>query len=181
MRGYSYVSLWEETFPSRHDVWGANLFWFCEMFFECFLTMMSKCGSVMISVPSKPLALIVRSGRKMKVFFISKLTESSSSLSSRSYFSFHSLEFHTRMCVKVNRIEKNQLSLCLPHVRVLMKKIWFILLEYVWTNLLNVRLWKWIGNTQNYFFRTFIAKLQIALLLTLPPFTICSGFVILNT
>lgn len=60
------------------------------------LTMMSKCGIVTRSSPRNPLALLVRSGRKMKVFFISKLTESFSSLSSRSYFSFHSLGvFHS--------------------------------------------------------------------------------------
>lgn len=90
------------------------------------LTMMSKCGIVTRSLPRNPLALLVRSGRKMKVFFISKLTESSSSLSSRSYFSFHSLGVFHSMNVSCEskytykKSEwKNQLNLCYgpTHIR----------------------------------------------------------------
>lgn len=55
------------------------------------LTIISKWGIVTISFPVNPEASFVRSGRKMKVLIISKLTVSSFSLSTKSVFSFHSL------------------------------------------------------------------------------------------
>lgn len=56
--------------------------------FNFSLTMINKCGIVIISLPVKP---IVRSGRNTNVFFMSKATVSVSSSSTRSSFSFHSL------------------------------------------------------------------------------------------
>lgn len=50
--------------------------------------MTSKCGIVTISFPVNP---IVKSGRKMNVFTMSKVTVSASSSSTRFVFSFHSL------------------------------------------------------------------------------------------
>lgn len=54
-------------------------------------TIMSKCGMVIVSVPFNPLIFSVKSGRKMNVFVMSKLTESSSSLSTKLLLIFHSL------------------------------------------------------------------------------------------
>lgn len=53
--------------------------------------MISGWGITMISFPVNPEASFVKSGRKINVLIISKVTVSSFSLSAKLIFSFHSL------------------------------------------------------------------------------------------
>jgi hypothetical protein len=134
------------------------------------LTIINGCGIVTTSFPVKPLFFRVKSGRNMKVFFMSNATVSCSSLSTKSVFSFHSLHVWEKRFLgrKKEEIKLNGLKFLVWIFFMWKLYLWkyFDLLEYVGPNLFYMRLC--------YLQEKFIDKIKI------PFFEINWNFIVLK-